>query len=328
LIITDDNFTSAAPRMRETEYHARRRLLPLIESGSLIVTQGFIGATSDGRATTLGRGGSDYSAAILGAAIGAEAIEIWTDVDGMMTADPRIVPGARRLDDISYDEAAELSWFGAKVLHPSTVTPAVERNIPLRIYNTRNPSCPGTRVIVEARPAPWVIKSIALKRQVATLNVAAAAAQPPGGFVRAILDVFDGHQLQVDLMSTSSTSASFAVRDAADLEAISRELRRVGEVTLERNKAMVLVVGDNLKRKPWVTARLLMALDDVGVSLVSQGATEISLVCVIDEREAERAVRLLHDHFFDEDEFNSRSSRFYRMTWSTETSDRRVAALQ
>ncbi|MEW6212019.1 MAG: aspartate kinase, partial [Acidobacteriota bacterium] len=163
-LVTDDHFTSAAPDMIETEKRARAELLPIIESGRVPVAQGFIGSTAEGVTTTIGRGGGDYSAAIIGSALGADSIEIWTDVDGLMTADPRVIPDARRIRVISFSEAAELSYFGAKVLHPSTVLPAVEKGIPVHIYNTRNPSCEGTRIVARPQPSRNLIKSIAFKR--------------------------------------------------------------------------------------------------------------------------------------------------------------------
>jgi aspartate kinase len=328
LIITDDNFSNAEPCAPATEASVRARLLPLIEAGRLIVTQGFIGATSEGAPTTLGRGGSDYSAAIIGAALGAEAIEIWTDVDGMMTADPRIVPGARRLAELSFDEAAELARMGAKVLHPKTMLPAVERDIPVQIYNTHNPSSPGTRILARSQPSSCPIKSIALKRNVVAIKVAAAREQSPGGFLSAILEVIEKHRLPIDVMTISATAASLAGANMPNLDAIARDLRNVGEVTLESDKAMICVVGDELKLFPQAPARLMASLDDIGLSLVTQGASQISLVFVIEECESERAVRSLHNQFFAEEESGERSIGVFRKTWSIGTHDQHILALQ
>ena len=328
LIITDDNFSGAEACAPETEASVRARLAPLIEAGRLIVTQGFIGATSEGAPTTLGRGGSDYSAAIIGAALGAEAIEIWTDVDGMMTADPRIVPGARRLEELSFDEAAELARMGAKVLHPKTLLPAIGSDIPVQIYNTHNPSSPGTRILARSRPSSYSIKSIALKRNVVVIKVAAARKQSPDGFLSSILEVIEKHRLPIDVMTISATAASFAVANMPHLEAIARDLRDFGEVTLESDKAMICVVGDDLKLNPQVTARLMASLDDIGLSLVCQGASQISLVFVIEECESERAVRSLHNQFFAEEESGERSIGVFRKTWSIGTPDQHILALQ
>jgi aspartate kinase len=297
-IITDDRFTRAAPDMQETTRRTRDALEPIINAGRVPVTQGFIGSTADGITTTIGRGGSDYSAALIGAALGAEAIEIWTDVDGLMTTDPRVVPGARRIRVISFAEASELSYFGAKVLHPSTVLPAVERDIPVHIYNTLNPTCEGTLIVAESRPSSNVIKSIAFKRGVTIVNVNSTRMLMAFGFLRTIFEVFDRHQTSVDVVTTSEVSVSMTLDNTDRLEAIKHDLSGIGEVTVERSKAIVCVVGDNLKFTPGVAARLFNAIDNTNVNMISQGASEINLTFVIDESEVDRVVRRLHDEFF------------------------------
>ncbi len=299
-VITDDNFTMAAPNMRETEMRARLALLPLIEQQIVPVAQGFIGSTAEGVTTTIGRGGSDYSAAIVGAALGAEAIEIWTDVDGLMTADPRVVSEARRIRVISFAEAAELSYFGAKVLHPSTVMPAVERGIPVHIYNTRNPACDGTLIVREPRPSSNLIKSIAFKRGVTIVNVTLTRMLLAYGFLRKIFEVFDQHQTSVDVVTTSEVSVSITLDSTDRLDAIKRDLEGIGQVSVETGKAIVCVVGDNLKFKPGVAAHLFRAVETTNVNMISQGASEINLTFVIDESEVDRVARLLHDQFFNE----------------------------
>lgn len=299
-IITDDRFTRAAPDMRETARRTRDALDPIIKSGGVPVAQGFIGSTADGVTTTIGRGGSDYSAALIGAALGAEAIEIWTDVDGLMTVDPRVVPGARRIRVISFAEASELSYFGAKVLHPSTVLPAVELEIPVHIYNTHNPACEGTLIVATPRPSRNLIKSIAFKRGVTIVNVTSTRMLMAYGFLRTIFDVFDRHQTSVDVVTTSEVSVSMTLDNTDRLEAIKRDLSGIGEVTVEREKAIVCVVGDNLKFTPGVAARLFQAIENTNVNMISQGASEINLTFVIDESEVDRVVRRLHDEFFAE----------------------------
>ena len=299
-IITDDRFTSAAPNFPETEARARDSILPIIRSGSVPVTQGFIGSTKEGVTTTIGRGGSDYSAAIIGAALGAEAIEIWTDVDGLMTADPRVVPDARRIRVISFAEASELSYFGAKVLHPSTVLPAVERGIPVHIFNTRNPECEGTLIVATPKRSRNVIKSIAFKRGVTIVNVASTRMLLAYGFLRTIFEVFGRHQTSVDVVTTSEVSVSMTLDNADQLEAIKRDLSGIGAVSIERNKAIVCVVGDNLKFRPGVAARLFHAIESTNVNMISQGASEINLTFVIDDSDVERVVRSLHQEFFSE----------------------------
>ena len=299
-IITDDRFTRAAPDVQETTRRTRDALEPIIKSGRVPVAQGFIGSTAEGVTTTIGRGGSDYSAALIGAALGAEAIEIWTDVDGLMTADPRVVPNARRIRVISFAEASELSYFGAKVLHPSTVLPAVERGIPVHIYNTLNPTCDGTLIVAEPRPSSNVIKSIAFKRGVTIVNVSSTRMLLAFGFLRTIFEVFDRHQTSVDVVTTSEVSVSMTLDDTDRLEDIKRDLCGIGGVIVERNKAIVCMVGDNLKFTPGVAARLFQAIESTNVNMISQGASEINLTFVIDESDVDRVVRRLHDEFFAE----------------------------
>lgn len=299
-IITDDCFSRAAPDIQQTNIRTRDTLAPLVESGRVPVAQGFIGSTASGITTTIGRGGSDYSAALIGAALGAEAIEIWTDVDGLMTADPRVVPDARRIRVISFEEASELSYFGAKVLHPSTVLPAIERGIPVHIYNANNPSCEGTLIVARPRPSRNLIKSIAFKRGVTIVNVTSTRMLMAYGFLRTIFEVFDRHQTSVDVVTTSEVSVSMTLDNTDRLETIKQDLSGIGEVTVEREKAIVCVVGDNLKVTPGVAARLFGAIENTNVNMISQGASEINLTFVIDDCEVDRVVCRLHDQFFAE----------------------------
>jgi aspartate kinase len=299
-VVTDSQFTRAAPDMAATRQRAREVLLPVVESRCVPVAQGFIGSTADGVTTTIGRGGSDYSAALIGAALAAEAIEIWTDVDGLLTADPRLVKNARRIRVISFTEAAELSYFGAKVLHPSTVTPAVEQGIPVHIFNTRNPACEGT-LIVSAPPASRSrIKSIACKRGVTIINVNSTRMLMAHGFLRAIFEVFERHQTSVDVVTTSEVSVSMTLDSTDNLDAIRRDLSRIGEVSSEREKAIVCVVGDNLKFTPGIAGRLFTAIGDANINMISHGASEINLTFVTDESEVAGVVGRLHEAFFSD----------------------------
>jgi aspartate kinase len=299
-IITDDRFTRAAPDVEQTTVRTRDALLPVINSGFVPIAQGFIGSTADGLTTTIGRGGSDYTAALIGASLGAEAIEIWTDVDGLMTADPRVVTDARRIRVISFAEASELSYFGAKVLHPSTVLPAVEKGIPVHIYNTHNPVCEGTLIVAAPPPSRNVIKSIAFKRGVTIVNVSSTRMLAAFGFLRAIFEVFERHQTPVDVVTTSEVSVSITLDDTQRLEAIKRDLDGVGEVTIEPDKAIVCLVGDDLKATPGVAARLFHAIASTNVNMISQGASEINLTFVIDESDVDQVVGRLHEEFFAE----------------------------
>jgi aspartate kinase len=299
-IVTDKQFTRAAPDMAETRQRARNVLLPVIESKCVPVAQGFIGSTADGVTTTIGRGGSDYSAAIIGASLGAAAIEIWTDVDGLLTADPRLVKTARRIRVISFTEASELSYFGAKVLHPSTVMPAVEQGIPVHIFNTHNPSCEGTLIISKPPRSRSLIKSIAFKRGVTIINVTSTRMLMAHGFLRAIFEVFERHQTSVDVVTTSEVSVSMTLDSTDNLDAIQRDLGRIGELNIEREKAIVCVVGDNLKFTPGVAGRLFSAIGNANVNMISQGASEINLTFVTDENAVAVVVERLHEAFFSD----------------------------
>jgi aspartate kinase len=299
-LITDSNFNSAAPDFAATDRLAAAALLPILQAGRVPVAQGFIGSNPDGVTTTIGRGGGDYSAAIIGAALGVEVIEIWTDVDGLMTADPRIVPEAKRIRVISFAEAAELSYFGAKVLHPSTVLPAIHRSIPVHIYNTRNPGSEGTLIVDRARRAAGAIKSISFKRGITIVNVSSTRMIMAHGFLRSIFEVFDRHQTSVDVVTTSEASISMTIENAECLDVITRDLQGIGDVTVEPGKAIVCMVGDNLKFTPGVGARLFRALGDINVNMISQGASEINLTFVINEDQIGGAVKLLHNEFFRE----------------------------
>jgi aspartate kinase len=299
-IITDNNFTNAAPRLDATEARTRTSLLPIINAGRVPVAQGFIGSTLEGVTTTIGRGGSDYSAAIIGASLSAKAIEIWTDVDGLLTCDPRVVAEARRIRVISFAEAAELSFFGAKVLHPSTVLPAVEKKIPVHIFNTKNPAGEGTLILAEAPPSRNLIKSIAFKRGVTIVNVNSTRMLLAHGFLRTIFEVFERHETSVDVVTTSEVSVSMTLDNAERLDAITKDLSGIGEVNIEHDKAIVCVVGDNLKFTPGVAARLFKAISDTNIHMISQGASEINLTFVIENSDVDNAARKLHKEFFAE----------------------------
>ncbi len=299
-IITDDQYTNASPLPNEIQSRCPRVIFPLVEAGKVPVAQGFIGATRTGITTTIGRGGSDYSGALIGAALRAEAIEIWTDVDGMMTIDPRVVKEARRIRVISFDEAAELSYFGAKVLHPATVLPAVELRIPVCIYNTKNPASEGTLIVADSRPSSNLIKGIAFKRKVTIINITSTRMLNAHGFLRTLFEIFEKHQTSVDVVTTSEVSVSVTLDNTDRLGAIQKDLSAFGEVRVEEGKAIVCVVGDNLKFKPGVAARLFHAIRNINVNMISQGSSEINVTFVIDDCDVENAARLLHNEFFQE----------------------------
>jgi aspartate kinase len=300
VIVTDSRHTQAAPLFEATYARLCAEVAPLARAGKVVVMGGFIGATESGVTTTLGRGGSDFSAAIVGAGIGAEEIEIWTDVDGMMTADPNSVPGARRLKVISFTAAAELAYFGAKVLHPSTVLPAVEKNIPVLILNSRRSEVPGTRIIREAVPSKNPIKSIACKRHITVVNMHSTRMLMAHGFLRRIFEVFDRYHTSVDMVSTSEVSVSVTIDNPVRLDEICGELSQFAEVAVEEDRAIVSLVGDNIRGTPGLGARIFGALGKINVLMISLGGSQWNFSIVIAEENLKDAVRLLHDEFFRE----------------------------
>jgi len=299
VMITDNRHTHAAPDFAETDKRMAAVIPPLAKD-AVVVMGGFIGATREGVTTTLGRGGSDYTASIVGAAIGAEEIEIWTDVDGMLTADPTILPGGHRVKIISFAEAAELAYFGAKVLHPATVVPAMDKNIPVLILNSRRPEVEGTRIVADTVACANTVKSIACKRKIALVNIHSTRMLMAHGFLRRIFEVFDRHQTPVDMVATSEVSVSLTIDDLKNVEAIFDELRQFSQVSVEHEQAIVCLVGENIRYTPGVARRVFNALDGINIRMISQGASLLNISCVISEADLTKAVAALHQEFFAE----------------------------
>jgi len=297
-VITDDNFTRANPLFDLTDAAIVERLRPVIKAGKIPVFQGFIGRTRNGITTTIGRGGSDYSASIVGAALDVEDIQIWTDVDGIMTTDPRMVNEARRIKAISFDEAAELAYFGAKVLHPATIIPAVRKKIPVHVLNSYKPDQDGTLITDEASPCENPVKAIAYKKGITVVNVASTRMLMAYGFLKKIFEIFEHYQVPVDVVATSEVSVSLTVDETSQLWDIITELKKVGEVNVEGSKSIVCCVGDNLRNIPGVPYIAFSALQDIKIQMISQGASAINITFVIDEDRLPEAVRGLHDAFF------------------------------
>jgi aspartate kinase len=299
-IITDASHTRAALLFNETRTRLQARLRPLLERRAIPVMGGFIGSTLDGTPTTIGRGGSDYSASIVGAALDAARIEIWTDVPGMMTTDPNLCPEARLIEEISFDEAAELASFGAKVLHPATLLPAIEKNIPVWVLNSRDPGGAGTCIRTQAPHSRHPVRAIAAKRHTTIVNVAGERAWIPRGFLREVLAVFDRHNCQVDIVASSQVSISLAVEsDSATAELVA-DLERYAQVSCEPRQAIVSVVGENLRGRQGIAARVFSSVSGAGVNvrMISQGASEINISFVIQEEDVPAAVRHLHADLF------------------------------
>ena len=297
VIITDDRFMQAQPIFEETYPLLRERIAPAAKD-SVIVMGGYIGSTRDGQTTTLGRGGSDYSASIVGAGIGAEEIQIWTDVDGMLTTDPRVLPGGHRVKQITFAEAAELAYFGAKVLHPATVAPAVEKNIPVLILNSRRPDVTGTRITAEPSPCTNPVKSISCKRDITVLNIRSTRMLLAHGFLHRIFEIFDRFHTSVDMVSTSEVSVSLTVDHTEHLDEIRGELRQFSDVSMETDQAIVCLVGENIRHTPGIAGRAFQVLEDKNIRMISQGASLLNLGFVIAEQDLVSAVTALHKEFF------------------------------
>ena len=299
-IITDDEHGCAAPLMDETFAATRALVLPLLEAESVPVLGGFIGSNRNQRTTTLGRGGSDYTAAIVGAALNAREIQIWTDVTGVLTADPRVVPAAQTIERLSYAEAAELAYFGAKVLHPKTIQPAIEDCIPVRICNSRAPEEVGTLVCAQTDTAPRTVKAIAHKKGVTTVQITSARMLGAYGFLRALFEVFEKHRTVVDVVTTSEVSVSLSLDDASSLPSIVTDLEKLGTVRIEEGRAIICVVGEGLRGTPGIAARVFSTISDINVTLISQGASSINFTFAIEEQRVNEAVSRLHEAFFEE----------------------------
>jgi len=299
-IRTTGDHGRAEPIAALTREATRAQVLAAVGAGEVPVLGGFIGSAVDGATTTLGRGGSDYSASLVGAAIDAGEIQIWTDVTGFLTADPRVVPNALQIPRLSYAEAAELAFFGAKVLHPRTIAPAVELGIPVRVCNSREPDAPGTRIEAGATPAPRAVKAIAHKGGITLVQVTAARMLGEYGFLRALFEVFERHRTAVDVVATSEVSVSASIDDASTLPALVAELERFGTVEVEEGNAIVCVVGEGLRDAAGVAGQVFGAVRDVNVRLISQGASRINLTFVVEERRARDVVKRLHATFFEE----------------------------
>lgn len=297
---TNDDFTRAAVQFDIANPKLKEGFTAALARGGAPVTQGFIGSTSDGVTTTIGRGGSDYSASIIGAAIDAEEIQIWTDVDGIMTTDPRIAPDAAKVKTISFAEASELAYFGAKVLHPSTLLPAMAKDIPARVCNSRRPEADGTAIVRHAPPSRALGKAIAFKRGITVINVASARMLMAHGFLSRLFAVFDKHETSIDMLATSEVSVSMTLDDTRHLDAIVADLQSLGEVSVERDQALICLVGENLKFTPGVAARIFSSIEQINVSMISHGASAINVSFIVDGAAVENAVRALHREFFSE----------------------------
>ncbi len=297
-IVTGPEHTAAPPLMTETATALATTVDPLLAERRIPVLGGFVGATTDGVTTTLGRGGSDYSAAIVGACLGASEIQIWTDVDGMLTADPRIVRDVQVVPHISFGEASELAYFGAKVLHPATIQPAVAQNIPVRILNSRRPlDARGTLITRERPNTDRLLTAVASKKGVTVVDITSTRMLMAHGFLARIFETFERHRTSVDVVTTSEVSVSVTIDDARRLPEITAALREVADVTREDDMAIVCAVGDGLQRDPTFVSHLLEALGGIPIRMVSQAAARRNITLVIREADLETALLRVHERF-------------------------------
>ncbi len=299
VIVTGDEHTAAPPLMKETAVALSATVDPILADRRIPVMGGFVGANRDGVTTTLGRGGSDYSAAIVGASLGAAEIQIWTDVDGMLTADPRIIKDVQVVPHLSFGEASELAYFGAKVLHPATILPAVGQNIPVRILNSRRPQdARGTLITRDRPPTDRPLTAVASKKNVTVVDITSTRMLMAHGFLARIFQAFEQHRTAVDVVTTSEVSVSVTVDDARRLPEIAATLREVADVTREDKMAILCAVGEGLQRDPAFVGELLASLGGIPIRMLSQAAARRNITLVIREADLEPALHGVHERFF------------------------------
>jgi aspartate kinase len=298
-IVTNDEFTRATPIAAATNEALRATVSPLLDAGRVPVLGGFVAATSTGATTTLGRGGSDYSGALVGAGTGAREIQIWTDVDGMLTADPRIISQPRLVRQLSFAEAAELAYFGAKVLHPSTILPAIERNIPVRILNSSKPDGEGTLITAAPPPAATPVTALAAKRSLTVVDITSSRMLMAYGFLRRVFEVFERFTTAVDVVTTSEVSVSVTVDDRRHLAAIVEALSEFAEVATEHEMALLCAVGDRLRNEPAIAAKVVSVLEEVPLRMISQAASRRNITVILRQADLSHAMHRLHEEFFE-----------------------------
>lgn len=299
-IVTDANHGQANPLWDETNHRLQDALIPLLDAGQVPVLGGYISSTRDGIPTTLGRGGSDFSAAIIGAAIGAARVEIWTDVDGVMTADPKLCPDARVIRKMSFDEAAELAQFGAKVLHPATLAPAMRENIPVYVLNSRRPENEGTEITSRARSVN-AVSAVTAKRDLSMVEVQSARGMD-APFLDAAFSAFERHSCVVDVLATSPTGLSLLVESGAPLPDIAAELHQAASVRWENHQALVCLVGEGIRRKPEIASRVFGAIADMDARVLCHGASDRTISFLLSDSKAPEAIQRLHTLFFSKQE--------------------------
>lgn len=299
IIVTDQSFGGAEFLVGETRKKVTKKIKPLLEKGIIPVITGFISASVDGKVTTLGRGGSDYTAAILGFCLGASEIQIWKDVNGVYTTDPRLVATAKNIPVLSYREASEMAFFGAKVLHPRTIRPAVEAKIPVRVLNTFHPEKTGT-LIREKPNIGKPVRIISFKRKTTLVNMYSTEMLFSKGFLARIFAIFAKNNISINLVAVSEVSVSVTLDNDSCLEAAVKELSRFNQVTVKKNMGIVSLIGEGIIASSHTIKKLFGVLDKKGImiKMISLGATDINISIVIESDQVETAVRTLHKTFF------------------------------
>jgi aspartate kinase len=303
MIITDEDFLKASPRMDILEVSAARVVKEAYAKYQTIITQGFISATEDGRPTLLGRGGSDYTASLIGMAIDADRIEIWTDVDGVRTADPRIVSNTKGLHKLSYEEATEMARFGAKVLHPLTLEPAQKKNIPVYVLNSMNPQNEGTAVLSRACVFDG-IKTLSYKENIRVINIYSMKMINTVGFMEKVFKTFARHNVSVDLLSSSEASITVTVEASQNVEGAVKGLSTFADVTVDRDKAQISIIGKNIIGVRGLLASVFNAVIDSKIYMISQDTTYLNLSIVVDRPEMADVLKKLHQNLFEHGYFN------------------------
>jgi aspartate kinase len=300
VLITDETFCAAEPLLGETAKRVSLHVKPMLDTGVVPVLGGYMGATASGVTTTLGRGGADGTAAVLGAVLGAEEIQIWTETEGMTTVDPRVAAGARVIAQVSPEEAAELAYFGTKVLHPVMIRPAIEKGIPVRILNTQEPSAAGTLVSPQENLGPSGPCAVVYRKGITVLLISQPRMLMASGFLTRVFEVFERYHTPVDLIATSEVSVSLTIDDVEHLPEIKADLAKLGEVRILREMAIVAVIGRGFFRYAGLSRRIFEALSDVNVIMISFAASDVNVSVVVDEADSERAVHALHREFFSD----------------------------
>lgn len=301
MMITNDAYLKGEPIVDEITARVPGIIADAYQGVDAVITQGFIASNLAGKQTVLGRGGSDYSASLIGMSIDAERIEIWTDVDGVRTADPRKVQNTKYLEKISFEEAAEMAHFGAKVLHPLTIEPAVKKNIPIYVLNSMNPSGKGTAILRNELIEDGV-KSVSFKENIRVINIFSMRMINTSGFLRRVFEIFSENKVSVDLISTSEANISVTVDASEKIEKTVAELSEFADVIVDDDKAQISVIGKNIVRLNGMLKKTFVPLKKCNVYMISQGASFVNISFVVDREELTEVVQELHDHLFDHPE--------------------------